>query len=40
MAFLYVSDVDAQVHFKVRLEQKVITEVIRDGSGGANGAVF
>jgi len=37
---LYVSDVDAQVHYKVRLEQKVITEVIRDGSGGANGAVF
>ena len=37
---LYVSDVDAQVHYKVRLEQKVIAEVIRDGSGGANGAVF
>ena len=37
---LYVSDVAAQVHYKVRLEQKVITEVIRDGSGGANGAVF
>ena len=37
---LYVSDVDAQVHYKVRLEQKVIKEVIRDGSGGANGAVF
>ena len=37
---LYVSDVDVQVHYKVRLEQKVITEVIRDGSGGANGAVF
>ncbi len=37
---LYVSDVDAQVHYRVRLEQKVIAEVIRDGSGGANGAVF
>ena len=37
---LYVSDVDAQVHYKVRLQQKVIKEVIREGSGGANGAVF
>ena len=37
---LYVSDVDAQIHYKVQLGEKVVTEVIRNSSGGANGAVF
>ena len=37
---LYVSDVDAQIHYKVQLGEKVVTEVIRTSSDGANGAVF
>lgn len=37
--FLYVSDVDALVHYKVNLETGA-NEVIRKDSGGANGAVF
>jgi gluconolactonase len=37
---LYVSDVDAQIHCKVQLGEKVVTEVIRTSSDGANGAVF
>ena len=37
---LYVSDVDAQIHYKVQLGEKLVTEVIRNSSGGANGAVF
>ena len=37
---LYVSDVDAQTHYKVHLTESVITDVIRENSGGANGAVF
>jgi len=37
---LFVSDVDAQRHYKVHLQEEVVTEVIRNSSGGANGAVF
>ena len=37
---LYVSDVDAQIHYKVHLREKVVTEAIRKSSGGANGAVI
>ena len=37
---MYVSDVDAQIHYKVHLKEKVVTEAIRKSSGGANGAVF
>ena len=37
---LFVSDVDAQIHYKVHLQEEVVTESIRKISGGANGAVF
>ena len=37
---LFISDVDAQIHYKVHLQEEVDTEVIRNSSGGANGAVF
>jgi len=40
---LYVSDVDDQVHYKVHLNGNTgpaTREVIRENSGGANGAVF
>ena len=40
---LYVSDVDARIHYKVRLSDssgQATREVIRENSGGANGAVF
>jgi len=40
---LYVSDVDAEIHYRVRLpgiDGKAAKEVIRENSGGANGAVF
>ena len=40
---LYVSDVDAEIHYRVRLPGiggTAAKEVIRENSGGANGAVF
>lgn len=37
--FLYVSDVDARIHYKLNPETGEKT-VIRENSGGANGAVF
>jgi len=40
---LYVSDVDAEIHYRVRLPGNGVAatrEVIREDSGGANGAVF
>lgn len=37
--FLYVSDVDARIHYRVNPETGEKT-VIRENSGGANGAVF
>ena len=40
---LYVSDVDAEIHYRVRLPGiggPAAKEVIRENSGGANGAVF
>jgi sugar lactone lactonase YvrE len=40
---LYVSDVHASIHYKVRLatdSEPAVTETIRENSGGANGAVF
>lgn len=37
--FLYVSDVDARIHYRVDLASGE-KHVIRDNSGGANGAVF
>ncbi len=37
--FLYVSDVDARIHYRVDLESGEKT-VIRTDSGGANGATF
>ena len=37
--FMYISDVDARVHYKVDLSSGAKT-VIRTDSGGANGAVF
>jgi gluconolactonase len=37
---LYVSDVDARIHYKVHLDEPVTKEIIRENSGGANGAVF
>ncbi|MDA1278616.1 MAG: SMP-30/gluconolactonase/LRE family protein [Chloroflexi bacterium] len=38
--YLYVSDVDARIHYIVRLADPIDREVIREDSGGANGAVF
>ena len=38
--FLYVSDVDARIHYRVYPEEAGRKEVIRVNSGGANGAVF
>ena len=40
---LYVSDVDAQIHYRVHLTENselARKEVVRDDSGGANGSVF
>jgi sugar lactone lactonase YvrE len=40
---LYVSDVDARIHYKVHLKENADPankEIIRENSGGANGAVF
>jgi gluconolactonase len=40
---LYVSDVDAEIHYRIRLpgiDGTAAKEVIRENSGGANGAVF
>lgn len=40
---LFVSDVDARIHYKVHLSdgpEQATKEVIRENSGGANGAVF
>lgn len=37
---LYVSDVDARIHYKIHLDEPVKKEIIRENSGGANGAVF